>query len=242
MSEIIKPYTAIPDYLDKTPQELSAPGQPMEFSPEWTSFVRQATGKFVKRFIIDDQEIERYQQAGTALTTPSHRNFLDMTAMAELGELSGEGQAFFLSKRENMNNWLTARIFAPMRTFPIDREMTDPRWATAFIKWGRYAMGTDVKKGEQDRKLVMFPEGTRKEGHHIEDLLPGTLVMARRLKVPVLPVGIATQREKKSPRPTVLVTVGEPFEAGIKDLDVLAWKMQEQYDRARYSLDELIAS
>lgn len=240
MSKEPKPYTAIPDYFEKSPQELSAPGQPMEFSAEWTSFVRKATGLFVKRFIINEDETNRYQEAGTCLVTPSHRNFLDMTALAELAEVSGEGQAFFMSKRENMDNWLTARIFAPMRTFPIDRDMTDPRWATAFIRWGRFAMGTDIENGEQDRKLVMFPEGTRKEGDLIEDLLPGTLILARKLKVPVLPIGIANQREKWSLRPTVLVAVGEPFLPGRGDLDLLAEKMQEQYDRANYELQTLI--
>jgi 1-acyl-sn-glycerol-3-phosphate acyltransferase len=190
--------------------------------------------------IIFGSEIDRYRDAGTALVAPTHRSFLDLTAVSILGDRAGEGQPFFLSKRENIDNRVTAWALGHARTFPIDRDMSDPRWKTVFMKWGRYAMGSDSDKGEQNRKLVMFPEATRKDGDIVEDLEPGTLVLAGRLKVPIIPVGIVKKRKNLSVRPTVLVTVGEPFRAGLKDLDLLAEKMQEQYDRAKRTLDRLI--
>lgn len=238
MTKEIVPYTAIPEFLNRTPQELSSPGKEMEFYPRLTAMARIATGSLVKEFIIEDKEIERYQNAGTCLVAPSHRSFLDITAVAELSERSGEGQPYFMSKRENMDNKLSAWFFGHMRTFPIDRDMADRRWQTAFMKWGRFAMGNDIDRGEQNKKMVMFPEGTRKEGDTIEELEQGTLVLAKRVGVPILPIGVYTSHLGFTlKRPTLMVTVGEPFKAGMRDLDLLAAKIQEQYDRAKFIIE-----
>lgn len=236
-----KPYTAIENYLDRTPQELTSAGKELEFSPFVTATVRKITSLATHDILIDDSDIERYKAAGTVVVAPTHRSFLDMTALAKLGEESGEGQPFFMSKRENMENPFSVRLYGKMRTFPIDRYMSsDPRWQTMFLKWGRFVLGNNTQACEQDMKLVIFPEGTRKDGDTVEDVLPGANLIARRNRVPMLPIGIVKGRIRAyHARPTVVVAVGDPFEAPLRDLSIVSEKMQEQYDRGLQILERL---
>ena len=236
-----KPYTAIENYLDRTPRELTSAGKELEFSPFVTATVRIATSLAAHKILIDDQDIEQYKEAGTVVVAPTHRSFLDMAALAKLGKVSGEGQPYFMSKRENMENAFTVRLYGKMRTFPIDRDMSsDPRWQPMFLKWGRFVLGSNSDAGEQDMKLVIFPEGTRKDGDIVEDVLPGANLIARRNRVPMLPIGIVKGRVRGyHARPTVVVTVGEPFEAPLRDLDIVASKLQEQYNRGLHILERI---
>jgi 1-acyl-sn-glycerol-3-phosphate acyltransferase len=243
MSEkITRPYTAIADFLDRTPQDLTSPGREMAHSPLVTAAVRTITGFAISELLTDQTDIDRYHDAGAVLVAPSHRSFLDLTAMSYLGMASGEGQPYFMSKRENMDNLAAAWLFGKMRTFPIDRDMTDPRWATALFSWARFAMGDDIVAGQQNSKLVLFPEGTRRKGDIIEDLLPGAALVAARLRKHVLPVGIfGAEGGMSSGLAQMYIAVGEPFKVGPRDTDLIAAKIQEQYDRAKYTLEEIHA-
>jgi 1-acyl-sn-glycerol-3-phosphate acyltransferase len=88
-----------------------------------------------------------------------------------------------------------------------------------------------VKRGTADREamrsaeevlngghaLILFPEGTRKYGHHVEPLHDGAMFIASRTGATVVPVGISgTDRAlpdgAKFPRPVkVHVVVGAPI-------------------------------
>ena len=237
-----KPYTAIPNYLEKTPEELACPGGPMEYSARFTHGVVSATGLLIADLFIDETEVERWQAAGPAVVVPNHRSFLDLTAIGKLGEMSGEGQPYFLSKRENMNNRISAKVYGKMRTFPIDRDMPGLEWQTALIRWCRFAVTSNVKLQKEAMKLVIFGEGERKKGRVVDDMFSGPLVAAKKNRVPILPIGIAGTDGVSllNGRPSVVVAVGMPYEvSSIRDKELMIKRTQEQVDRAYAILEEL---
>jgi 1-acyl-sn-glycerol-3-phosphate acyltransferase len=65
--------------------------------------------------------------------------------------------------------------------------------------------------------LVIFPEGTRKVGPAVEDILEGAAYLALRARVPIVPLGIsgaedAMPRGAYFPRPArVAIVVGTPL-------------------------------
>jgi 1-acyl-sn-glycerol-3-phosphate acyltransferase len=99
--------------------------------------------------------------------------------------------------------------------FPIDRGAAD-----------RAALRYAVNAVDEGFALLMFPEGTRSVTGKIERVLPGAAFVALRTGAPVLPVAVtgtqAMPFDKKSAkpdarrgfRPTVRVTIGEPFRIG----------------------------
>jgi 1-acyl-sn-glycerol-3-phosphate acyltransferase len=99
--------------------------------------------------------------------------------------------------------------------FPIDRGAAD----RAALRYAVNAVGEGFA-------LLMFPEGTRSITGRIERVLPGAAFVALRTGAPVLPVAVtgtqAMPFDKKSAkpearrtfRPTVRVTIGEPFQIG----------------------------
>jgi len=92
--------------------------------------------------------------------------------------------------------------------FPVERGTAD--------RTALRAAEDVLKLGEP---LVMFPEGTRKEGPRLrrDDLLDGPAFLAARLDVPLVPVGIGGSARAmpigaRLPRPVkVVAVVGEPI-------------------------------
>ncbi|MBN1176807.1 MAG: 1-acyl-sn-glycerol-3-phosphate acyltransferase [Dehalococcoidales bacterium] len=71
--------------------------------------------------------------------------------------------------------------------------------------------------------VMMFPEGSRSKTSSMQPALPGAALIASRLGVPILPVGISgTDRLRKLGwavlhRPTVTVMIGKPFNPPLPD-------------------------
>jgi 1-acyl-sn-glycerol-3-phosphate acyltransferase len=98
--------------------------------------------------------------------------------------------------------WLIGFVNA----IPIDREGGGLRGLKETLK--------RLKSGEM---VLIFPEGTRTYDGEISPLKPGFLVLARRGRVPLLPVAVdgafdAWPRNALLPRPSVVrVCIGEPI-------------------------------
>ena len=83
-----------------------------------------------------------------------------------------------------------------------------------------------IKRLKRDEMVVIFPEGTRTPDGELGQLSPGFLIMARRTKSPLVPVGLdgahrAWPRNRKYPLPAkIAVSIGKPipFE-DYRDLD-----------------------
>ena len=65
--------------------------------------------------------------------------------------------------------------------------------------------------------LVLFPEGTRKEGREVAELRDGAMFVAARTGATVVPVGVGGSEKamppgKKLPRPArIRIVIGEPI-------------------------------
>jgi 1-acyl-sn-glycerol-3-phosphate acyltransferase len=98
----------------------------------------------------------------------------------------------------------------------------------------------------------MFPEGTRREGPVVEDLMEGAAFLSARTGAPIVPIGIggsdlAMPKGRTVPAPrTIEVVIGPPLappprtgggrvsrSAVRAATDVLAAGLQEAYDDAR---------
>jgi 1-acyl-sn-glycerol-3-phosphate acyltransferase len=72
-----------------------------------------------------------------------------------------------------------------------------------------------VKRGVS---VVMFPEGTRSRNGQMQPALPGSVLLATRLGIPILPVGITGSDKLRNLKwaflhhPTITVRIGKPFD------------------------------
>ena len=90
--------------------------------------------------------------------------------------------------------------------FPVRRGGIDRNVIRQAEEW--------VKKGVS---VVMFPEGTRSPDGTMQPALPGAVLIATRLNIPILPVGITGSDRIKNLKwafwhhPLITVKVGQPF-------------------------------
>jgi 1-acyl-sn-glycerol-3-phosphate acyltransferase len=87
--------------------------------------------------------------------------------------------------------------------FPVHRESAD-----------REALQRAEEILLRGQVLVLFPEGTRREGRAIEDLMEGATFLSARTGAPIVPIGIggsdlAMPKGKAIPKPyTIQVVIG----------------------------------
>jgi 1-acyl-sn-glycerol-3-phosphate acyltransferase len=136
--------------------------------------------------------------------------------------------------------WL-GRLLLYVGAFPVHRESAD-----------REALQRAEEVLKRGEVLVLFPEGTRRAGPVIEDLMEGAAFLSARTGAPIVPIGIggsdlAMPKGKTLPKPlTIQVVIGPAIpppartgggrvsrssvHAATADLVV---KLQAVYDEAR---------
>jgi 1-acyl-sn-glycerol-3-phosphate acyltransferase len=98
--------------------------------------------------------------------------------------------------------WL-GRLLLYVGAFPVHRESAD-----------REALQRAEEVLKRGECLVLFPEGTRRAGPVIEDLMEGATFLSARTGAPILPIGIggsdlAMPKGKVLPKPlTIQVVIG----------------------------------
>jgi 1-acyl-sn-glycerol-3-phosphate acyltransferase len=106
-------------------------------------------------------------------------------------------------------------------------ELFQQRWSRFWVKnFGAFPVrrhGVDrkaLRQAEQRLKqgfaLIMFPEGSRSPNAKMRPALPGAALIAARLGVPILPVGISGSEKLKELKPgrrgrVITVNIGRPF-------------------------------
>jgi len=112
--------------------------------------------------------------------------------------------------------------------FIAKEELFKHRWSCFWVKnFGAFP----VRRGGVDRNViyqaegwvkrgvsvVMFPEGTRSPNGTMQPALPGAVLIATRLNIPIVPVGITGSDKLRSLKrafwhhPMITVNIGKPF-------------------------------
>ncbi len=177
----------------------------------------------------------RVPGSGPVIVAPVHRSFIDFWVASEVTRR----RIYYMAKDDLWDNRLLARLIPALGGFPVNREAPD-----------REALRRAQRVLEAGQVLVMFPEGTRRQGPVVKDLHEGVAFLALRTGATVVPVGIggsASVMPKGShlPRPHhIHLVVGEPIpvvpEASgrvprrrSRELtERLSAAIQEAYDRA----------
>ncbi len=167
---------------------------------------------------------------GAALVLSTHQSHFDPVLIG----LSFNGRMNYLARRSLFNNRLLGTIIYLLDAIELDRDRS-----------GIAGLKETLKRLKGGKKVLVFPEGTRTSDGKIAPLKPGFLAVARRSKVPLVPIAItgayeALPRTSKLPRLyPICMAVGEKIEAdtiaGLSDdevLQILSARMHECYHTA----------
>lgn len=123
-------------------------------------------------------------------------------------------QVHFLAKKELFQNPLFGALLKSLGAIPLERGAAD----MAAIKESMRIM----KSG---KGLLVFPQGTRRRELRQRDFKPGSLTMAYRAKVPVVPVAITGAYRFRS---EMKITVGKQI-----SVEELAEKIEQTPEQER---------
>lgn len=115
-------------------------------------------------------------ETGAALIAPIHRSNLDFL----FAIYATDRKIFFMAKDSLWKSKLLGRLLIILGAFPVHREAAD---RSALVNAEAVLAAGEV--------LVLFPEGTRREGPEVGEILEGAAFLSARGNAPVLPVGLA---------------------------------------------------
>lgn len=227
----------------ETAEPAAAPGrnQVFEIDPSYTPLYRIERTIFVTAlwawFRPKVTGREHIPETGPVILAPVHRSFADFGFAA----FCTDRKLFFMTKDEMWKNKWLGRLLLTVGAFPVHRESAD-----------REALQRAEEVLRKDSPLVLFPEGTRREGPVIKDLMEGAAFLSARTQAPIVPIGIggsdlAMPKGSAIPKPrTIQVVVGPAIappprtEGGRVSrssvhaaTEALVPKLQEVYDEAR---------
>jgi 1-acyl-sn-glycerol-3-phosphate acyltransferase len=112
---------------------------------------------------------------GPVLIAPIHRSNVDFAFTLFISKR----KVFFMAKDSLFRVPLLGRLITHLGAFPIHRGSAD-----------RESMSLSEEVLRQGHALVLFPEGTRKEGRSVSVLHDGAMFVASRTNAKIIPVGI----------------------------------------------------
>ena len=138
---------------------------------------------------------------GPVLVVANHLNLADPPLIA----VSVNRKTVFMAKEELFRKTLPRYFVRHFGAFPVYRGRLD---RDAFRQAEHWL--------ERDFALVMFPEGMRSRDARLMPAFPGSVLIAARLGVPILPLGIAGTEQIKGKfwwlrRPRITVNIGRVF-------------------------------
>jgi 1-acyl-sn-glycerol-3-phosphate acyltransferase len=172
---------------------------------------------------------------GPVLISPIHRSNVDFAFTLFISKR----KVFFMAKHSLFSVPVLGGLLVRLGAFPVKRGSAD-----------RDSMADAEDVLHQGQALVLFPEGTRKEGDTVEPLHDGAMFIAARTGAKVVPVGIggsdkALPKGAKFPRfSKVRIVVGQPIEPPTADgriprsaiaakTEELRSELQRVYDQSR---------
>ena len=186
-------------------QPAAAPGrgQAFEVEPRRTALYRTERAIFVTAlwtwFRPKVVGRENVPATGPVILAPVHRSFADFGFAA----FCTDRKLFFMTKDEMWKNKWLGKLLLSVGAFPVHRESAD-----------REALQRAEEVLRKGEVLVLFPEGTRRAGPVVEDLMEGAAFLSARTGAPIVPIGIggsdlSMPKGSHVPKPyTVQVVIG----------------------------------
>ncbi|GAB5401797.1 MAG: hypothetical protein Aurels2KO_00280 [Aureliella sp.] len=139
--------------------------------------VIRLTSRIVSVFVFDFRAFGRHHTLvdGGALILSSHQSHFDPVL---IGATFNE-QLNYLARRSLFNNRLFGALISMLDAIELDRDRS-----------GLAGLKETIRRVRSGKKVLIFPEGTRTSDGFIAELKPGFLAVARRCKVPLIPVAI----------------------------------------------------
>lgn len=154
---------------------------------------------------------------GGALLLSNHQSHLDPVLLG----MACQRRLNFLARETLFAFGPFGWLIRSLDAIPIDREGL-----------GLSGLKETLRRVRDDEIVLIFPEGTRSRDGEIVPLKGGFAALARRARVPLVPVGIegafqALPRHRRFPRPgTIEVVFGQPLEpaeaAALDDAQLIA--------------------
>ncbi|QDU28613.1 1-acyl-sn-glycerol-3-phosphate acyltransferase [Anatilimnocola aggregata] len=177
------------------------------------------------------QGAEHFPREGGALICSNHQSYFDPVLVG----LTCSRRMNYLARDTLFKNPLLAPLIRFLDAIPIDRE-----------GGGLAGLKETLRRLKAGEQVLIFPEGTRSQDGEVSSLKSGFCSVARRSKVPLVPVGLdgayqAWPRSAKLPRlGRIAVVIGEPLSpvliASLTDEQVvseLEGRIKECHRRAR---------
>ncbi len=178
-------------------------GQAFEVDPRRTALYRTERAIFVTAlwtwFRPKVVGRENVPATGPVILAPVHRSFADFGFAA----FCTDRKLFFMTKDEMWKNKWLGKLLLSVGAFPVHRESAD-----------REALQRAEEVLRKGEVLVLFPEGTRRAGPVVEDLMEGAAFLSARTGAPIVPVGIggsdlSMPKGSHVPKPyTIQVVIG----------------------------------
>ena len=166
--------------------------------------------------------------SGPVLIAPIHRSNVDFAFSLFISPR----KVFFMAKDGVFRVPLLGSLLTKLGAFPVNRDSAD-----------RESMRLAEEVLRRGQALVMFPEGTRKEGEQVEPLHDGAMFIAARTGAMVVPVGIAGSDRamplgSKLPRfARIHIVVGTPITPPMSDGRVSRSAITAKTEELRYQLE-----
>ena len=167
---------------------------------------------------------------GPVLIAPIHRSNVDFA----LTLFISKRKVFFMAKDSLFRVPLLGPLITHLGAFPIHRGSAD-----------RESMALSEAVLRQGHALVLFPEGTRKEGRDVAPLHDGAMFVAARTGATIVPVGIggsdrAMPKGAKFPRPSkIRIVVGSPLDPPMSEGRVTRSQLSAKSEELRVALERV---
>ena len=172
---------------------------------------------------------ENIPLSGPVLIAPIHRSNVDFAFTLFISPR----KVFFMAKDGLFKVKWFGSLLRHLGAFPIRRSaQTD-----------RESMKLAEEVLRQGQALVLFPEGTRKEGRRVETINDGAMFIAARTGATVVPVGIggsdrAMPLGAKIPRPAkIRIVIGPPISPPVSQGRVSRWQITAKSEELRQALE-----
>lgn len=154
---------------------------------------------------------ENVPREGALLVIANHLHSVDPPLLS----ISLPRRVIFMAKEELFRYRFIAYFIRSFGAFPVYRKRSDG---------GTLHQANQLRETLQQAKQVlaqglalgMFPEGARSKSSQLQQAFPGSVAIALRSGVPILPVGITGTEKMKGVtwllcRPQITVNIGPPF-------------------------------